>query len=63
MAKTKQIVEAEIAPVEVVQQEVIEILDSEVKKAYMDMMINYQKSNPVKYAQKEAGFIKKLNTL
>lgn len=31
--------------------------------AYMEMILNYKKSNPAKYAQKEEGFIKKLNSL
>lgn len=31
--------------------------------AYMEMILNYKKHNPVKYAQKEEAFLKKLNTL
>ncbi len=31
--------------------------------AYMEMILNYKKHNPTKYAQKEEGFLKKLNTL
>lgn len=38
----------------------------ELSKAQLEffaMMENYKKSNPAKYAQKEEGFIKKLNSL
>ena len=45
--------------------EVVEVVkeDSPAKLAYLDMMINYKKQNPAKYADKEAGFLKKLAQL
>ena len=37
--------------------------DSAAKAAFRVVMENYKVSNPEKYAAKEAGFLKKLNTL
>ena len=46
--------------------EVKEVARKELSKAQLEfvaMMESYKKSNPAKYAQKEEGFIKKLNSL
>lgn len=65
--KTKEVVEspveAEIAPEQVVEVKEVETVDSPAKLAYLDMILNYKKQNPVKYAQKEASFLKKLASL
>ena len=57
---TESTVEPKIDIVEVVQ---VETPDSPQKLAYLDMMIAYKKQNPVKYAGKEVGFLKKLASL
>ena len=57
---TESTVEPKIDIVEVVK---VETPDSPQKLAYLDMMIAYKKQNPVKYAGKEAGFLKKLASL
>ena len=36
---------------------------SKAQLEFVAMMESYKKSNPAKYAQKEEGFIKKLNSL
>lgn len=36
---------------------------SKAQIEFVSMMESYKKSNPTKYAQKEEGFIKKLNSL
>jgi hypothetical protein len=70
MAKTKKAAEAPETPVEAVapvepetpQPEVVGE-ESEAKKNYRRLIEEYKAQNPVKYAQKEAQFIKHLDTL
>ncbi len=62
MAAKKKVTEEVI----VETAEVKEVARKELSKAQLEfvaMMENYKKSNPAKYAQKEEGFIKKLNSL
>ena len=60
---TESTVDPKIDIVDVVVEEKVETPDSPQKLAYLDMMIAYKKQNPVKYAGKEAGFLKKLAEL
>ncbi len=62
MAAKKKVTEEVI----VETAEVKEVARKELSKAQLDLMRTmelYKKQNPVKYAQKEEGFIKKLNSL
>ena len=62
MAAKKKVTEEVI----VETAEVKEVARKELSKAQLEfvaMMESYKKSNPAKYAQKEEGFIKKLNSL
>lgn len=47
-------------------EDTIDTVETEMsleKIAYMEMILNYKKHNPVKYSQKEEAFLKKLNSL
>ena len=62
MAAKKKVTEEVI----VETAEVKEVARKELSKAQLEfvaMMESYKKSNPAKYAQKEEGFLKKLNSL
>jgi hypothetical protein len=60
MAK-KKVVEDVVETPETKDEAVKEL--SKAQLEFVAMMENYKKTNPVKYAQKEEGFIKKLNSL
>jgi hypothetical protein len=50
-------------PPEEKPQEIVVPAESGEKKAFRDFMEKYKVQNPVKYALKEAEFLKKLNSL
>ena len=61
MAAKKTVVKDEVEEVVTKQESVKEL--SKAQLEFVAMMESYKKSNPAKYAQKEEGFLKKLNSL
>jgi len=61
MAKKKVTEEVIVETAEVKEEARKEL--SKAQLEFVSMMESYKKSNPTKYAQKEEGFIKKLNSL
>ena len=62
MAAKKKVTEEVIVETAEVKEEARKEL-SKAQMEFVAMMESYKKSNPAKYAQKEEGFIKKLNSL
>ena len=61
MTAKKTVVKDEVEEVVTKQESVKEL--SKAQLEFVAMMESYKKSNPAKYAQKEEGFLKKLNSL
>jgi hypothetical protein len=57
----KKVVEVEKLE-EPVEEESFEV-ESEEKQAYRELIENYAKQNPVKYAQKKEALLEKLNSM
>ncbi len=62
MALKKKVTEEVIVETAEVKEEQRKEL-SKAQLEFVAMMESYKKANPAKYAQKEEGFIKKLNSL